>query len=302
MTNVGWWLAPGHWPLEADVLVGLLLAAVVYRVGAARLGALAPARPRQAAYFAGLLVMFAAIQSPLDLATELSFSLHMVQHMLLLLVVPPLVVLGDPVRTGRAALPVRLLRAERSLRSAPVCRVLVDLARRPAITLVVFAAVLWGWHLPVLYDTALRIPVVHELEHAMDLGAGLLYWSVLVGMVTADDARLNRLPYLLGGVLACWVLGIVLTFATVPLYPPYLAASGSVSATLAGQQLGAAIMWAPSMVPFDIAGAVLVQRWLAADERRATMTSRDALGAGVAPAGETRTPQLSRSPDEPQLG
>lgn len=296
MTNAGWWLAPGHWPLDPDVLVGLLLAAVLYRAGAARLGALAPARSRQAAYFAGLFVIFAAIQSPLDLATERSFSLHMVQHMLLLLVVPPLVVLGDPVRTARAALPVRLLRLERAVRSAPVVRAVVDVAGRPASTLVLFTAVLWGWHLPVLYDMALRIPVVHELEHAMDLGVGLLYWSVIVGMVTADDARLNRLPYLLGGVLACWVLGIVLTFATVPLYPPYLAVSGSVSATLAGQQLGAAIMWAPSMVPFDIAGAVLVQRWLAADERRAV------LSAGVAPVGEAPTPPLSRLPDEPQLG
>jgi len=273
-----WWLS---WSLDPDLVVALVLGAGCYVAGVRRLAG-GPVRVppgRRIAFGAGWLSIVVALVSPLDNAAGSSFAAHMVQHMVLLLVAPPLLLLGATASVVLAGLP------------SPVGRTVASGGQRlaagrlgrqirsrwgPRTALALFVAVLWLWHLPAAYDWALRQQLVHEAEHGSYLLAGLAYWH---WVIAALDRRLpsglllRRLGYVAVGLLGCWLLGVVLGLAVHPLYHGYLAGGRSQAAVLADQQLGAGIMWAPGMVPFDIAGAVLVQRWLACDARAATRGS-----------------------------
>lgn len=278
MTADRWWLS---WSLDPDLAVALVLVAGSYVAGVRRLagGPLRVPPHRRIAFVAGWLSIVVALVSPLDSVAAFSFAAHMIQHMVLLLVAPPLLLMGGAATVVLAGLPALGRRTVVSVgRRLAAGRLGRQLQSRwnPEAALVLFVAVLWLWHLPAPYDWALGHQLVHEVEHGSYLLAGLAYWH---WVVAALDRRLpsglllRRLGYVAAGLLGCWLLGVVLGLAMHPLYEGYLTAGRSPVAVLADQQLGAGIMWAPGMVPFDIAGAVLVQRWLASDARAATRRS-----------------------------
>jgi cytochrome c oxidase assembly factor CtaG len=230
-----------EWPL-----VGLLLAAVLYALGR---------RPRDsvrrdACFYGGLLVIVAAIDSPIDRYADRLFWVHMVQHVLLTMVAPPLILLGRPWPRSVRALPLGVRRVV--ARSLHACRVLAA----PLVAFLVFNVVLLAWHVPVLFDLTLRNEVVHDLEHALFLVTALLFWTHLTP--TSRRPRLGaaqRIAYGVGAILVSWVLAVVLGFASHPLYGHYAALAhrpGGLSA-LADQQLAAGIMWVPASIPFTIA-------------------------------------------------
>jgi cytochrome c oxidase assembly factor CtaG len=230
-----------EWPLA-----GLLLAAVLYALGR---------RPRDsvrrdACFYGGLLVIVAAIDSPVDRYADRLFWVHMVQHVLLTMVAPPLILLGRPWPRSVRALPLGVRRVV--ARSLHACRVLAA----PLVAFLVFNVVLLAWHVPVLFDLTLRNEVVHDLEHALFLVTALLFWTHLTP--TSRRPRLGaaqRIAYGVGAILVSWVLAVVLGFASHPLYGHYAALAhrpGGLSA-LADQQLAAGIMWVPASIPFTIA-------------------------------------------------
>lgn len=272
------WVTIWRWPLQAQVLAPVAIAAIAHLRGR---GA-ADGRWRAVSFYSGLALLVLALQSPMDTYTGRSFAWHMVQHMLLLLVVPPLVLAGQPWARMFNGLPSRLQVRLRGItggclgrqgsgarsRRAPgwLHRVAAPPAD-PRTALIVFACILWGWHLPVLFDAALRSQVMHDLEHISFLGAGMLYWSRVIASAPfpAPLEPGRRVPYLLAGLGACWLLGIVITFATAPLYVLYLQVAGaSYSKVMASQVAGGAIMWGPSMAPFDVLIAISIQQWLSA--------------------------------------
>lgn len=230
-----------EWPL-----VGLLVAAVLFALGR---------RPRDgvrrdACFYAGLLVIVAAIDSPIDEYADRLFWVHMVQHVLLTMVAPPLILLGRPWPRSVRALPVGARRViALGLHKG---RVLAA----PIVAFVLFNGVLLAWHLPVLFDLTLRNQAVHDLEHALFFVTALLFWTHL--SPTSRRPRLgaaHRIAYGVGAILVSWVLAVVLGFASHPLYGHYAALAhrpGGLSA-LADQQLAAGIMWVPASIPFTIA-------------------------------------------------
>ena len=118
----------------------------------------------------GVAIVLVALQSGLDAYDDRLLSAHMLQHVLLLMVAPPLLLLGSPVLLGLRALPPE---------QRPALAAVLASARkltRPAVCLAVFAAVIVGFHLPTLFDAAVRHPLVHAFEHAAFLTAGLLLW------------------------------------------------------------------------------------------------------------------------------
>ncbi|MHB8293895.1 MAG: cytochrome c oxidase assembly protein [Acidimicrobiales bacterium] len=272
------WVAIWRWPLQAQVLAPVAIAAVAHLRGR---GA-ADGRWRAASFYAGLALLVLALQSPMDTYSGRSFAWHMVQHMFLLLVIPPLVLAGQPWARMFNGLPSRLQLRLRviaggwlgrqgtgdSSRRAPGWRRRVAaLPADPLTALIAFVCVLWGWHVPVLFDAALRDQVIHDVEHLWFLAAGMLYWSRVIASAPfpAPLEPGRRVPYLLAGLGACWVLGIVITFAVAPLYVPYLQVAGaSYSKVMASQVAGGAIMWGPSMAPFDVLIAISIQQWLSA--------------------------------------
>jgi putative membrane protein len=230
-----------EWPL-----VGLLLAAVLYALGRR---ARDSAR-RDACFYGGLLVIVAAIDSPIDRYADRLFWVHMVQHVLLTMVAPPLILLGRPWPRSVRVLPLGVRRVV--ARSLHACRVLAA----PVVAFVLFNGVLLAWHVPALFDLTLRNEGAHDLEHALFLVTALLYWTHLTP--TSRRPRLGaaqRVAYGVGVILVSWVLAVVLGFASHPLYGHYAALAhrpGGLSA-LADQQLAAGIMWVPASIPFTIA-------------------------------------------------
>jgi putative membrane protein len=244
------------WPL-----VGLVVVALLYAFGRRDHDTLR----RDACFYSGLGVLVVAIDSPVDTYADRLFWVHMVQHVLLTMVAPPLILLGRPWPRTVRPLPLSIRRA--------IARVLLACrpVAAPLVAFVLFNGVLLAWHLPVLFDLTLRNQAVHDLEHALFLGTALLFWTHLAP--TSRRPRLQpaqRVAYGVGAILVSWVLAVVLGFASHPLYGHYAALAhrpGGLSA-LADQQLAAGIMWVPASIPFTIAVLVAAYRLLEPTEER----------------------------------
>jgi len=210
--NLSWTLSP-----PSILAVGALGGAYVTRWRRVRGGP--GARPADApvwrliCFGGALLCVLIALVSPVDALAEQLFSMHMVQHVLLLDVAPILAILG----LTRVLLRP-LTRAVRALerRAGPLAQ--------PAFAAVLYIAVIWTWHVPGAYDAALRHPAVHLLEHASFLLAGSLYWWHLLSPIRGR-LRLQGLgpvAYMGSTKLFVGALGMALAFAPSALYPYYV--------------------------------------------------------------------------------
>jgi cytochrome c oxidase assembly factor CtaG len=217
---------------------------------------------RLGAFLAADLMLLLALISPLDvLADNYLFSAHMVQHLILLLGVPPLLLLGLSENFARSVVNVPLLgKVERYLNN-------------PILAWVCFTVTIWLWHLPVLYDATLASEGIHIFEHLTFLVTATVFWWPIVSPL--KDSRLSAAPaiaYLFAAALSNSLLGILLTFARPGLYSPYLAPSdrygllpllrdslGLDSAT--DQQLGGLIMWILGGLVFLGAILSVLTRW-----------------------------------------
>jgi putative membrane protein len=217
--------------------------------------------PRRAAFLlAGWAVVGVALSPPFDSAADRSLPLHMLQHMLLLAVAPPLLVLGEPVRVALALLPSD---GARRLARAPRRRPLATLLS-PAPALALFVAIVVGTHLSAFFDLTLESDPLHALEHLAYLVAGLLLWSAALGADPA--ARPLSIVAVVGMLTAAMVpmiaIGVALDTASGVLYAPYAAGSGT-AAALAEQDPAATVMWAgdlPFMVAIVLAGWAALRR------------------------------------------
>jgi putative membrane protein len=239
---------------------------------------------RTAAFFLGLAALLAALASPIDSYASISFTVHMVQHMLLTVAAAPLLMVGAPIRPLLRGLPALVRTAVvRPLARARVVRRLVHLLRHPLVAAALYVGGLYAWHVPGLYDAALVDARVHVLEHAWFFFSALLFWSAVIDPepFRATLGYAARLPYLLVlGAAQNTVLGGVLSFTTRPLYAAY----ASLDTTLFGfdrvtdQRVGGAIMWVAGDLVFLAAASIAFFLWLAEEEemqrRRERITSR----------------------------
>jgi cytochrome c oxidase assembly factor CtaG len=194
----------------------------------------------------------------------------MAQHVLLIAVAPPLLVVSAPWMRLWQPLPLGFRRAvARAVALSPRARLLRALAHglgHPVCAWTLASATLVVWHLPSLYDLTLRNDTVHQLEHALFFFTALLYWGAAFNS-PPFRTRLDWLPriaYVTTGMLVGWLLAVVLAFARSPLYPAYSAVAhrpGGLSA-LADQQIAAGVMWVPGSLAYTIAIVVFVYRWL----------------------------------------
>lgn len=236
----------GAWSFDPVPALGILVASVVYGVafwGARRAGRGLPGR--YALWFGlGLLALALALLSPLASYDDISLSLHMIQHLLLLTVAPPLLLLGRPVQVMLNALPPG--RSGVLVRLRSVRRVLTTLTH-PVVALLLFGGCLVLWHIPDFYDVTLTNEHLHDLEHLTFVVTSMLYWWTVVDPIP----RHRKLPLsvALGSIfLASLVsvgVGAVLTVARQPVYTPYLSTPHLWGLSpLEDQQLAGSIMWA----------------------------------------------------------
>ncbi len=278
---------PGFWDWSLDpplVLVADL--ALLYWLGSRR--TVTPARTasaqrwRSVSFYAAMAVLAIALASPLEKLSEQLFWAHMVQHVLLMLVAAPLVVIARPWLRLWRALPLmprrRIARAflhgERTVR----LRALTRLAGAPAAGLAGFSAVLLAWHLPPLFDATLQSGALHALEHTLFFAAAVLLFKQVIASpplrARLDDTQ--RLLYVVAAMTVSWILAVVLAIAPSPLYGHYAHMSsrpGGISA-LADQQLAAGVMWVPGSITFLVLIFVYVHRWLAPQQAAAGTAPR----------------------------
>ncbi len=212
-----------------------------------------------------------ALSSPLDALSNQLFWAHMVQHVLLMLVAAPLIVLARPwIRLWRGLPLEPRRRLARGLSRDPRTAWLRALTRglgRPAAGFVLFCGVLLVWHVPALFDATLHSEAVHALEHGLFFATALLFWKQVIASppLRAPLAASQRILYTVVAMIASWALAVVLALAPEPLYAHYAHEAtrpGGISA-LADQQLAAGIMWVPGSIAFVIVIFAYIHRWLA---------------------------------------
>lgn len=251
-------LGMAGWSLDPPVIVGLAAAALAYarirrRFGGAPAGGLL--------FGGGLVTLFLAWQSPLDRGGEAYlFTLHVLQHMLTGIGAPVLLVLGLPPGFTAAA------------RRWPVLGAAVRGLWRPLPAFGLYVANLLVWHLPVLWELALGNRLVHDLQHILYLGTGLLFWGVILSphpkLVGASDG--SRFAMLVGANLANWLASLPIALTSQVLYPTYARAPRlwGLSAE-SDQALGAGVMWMMGHLVYGIPLVLLIARFLRREEREA---------------------------------
>ncbi len=265
------------WHLDPLVVLGVALAAVLYARGATSLGRVDLARA--AAFYAGLVTSVVALVSPLATLAERLFLAHMVQHLLLIMVAVPLLLLGAPALPLLRGLPreTRAFLLRPFTRSGALHRVTALLAN-PLVALGVYVVLLSAWHLPALYDAALESEAVHVLEHVSFLAIALLFWLQVIDPhpFRAPLRHPFRIVYLFVATAHNTVLGGVLSFADRALYPYYasLLERPFGIAVLSDQQSGGAIMWVPGGMVHLVAISLVFAAWLNSEDRIDEVQSR----------------------------
>jgi len=213
----------------------------------------------QSAFYAGLIITVAAVVSPLHGWSEALFAAHMTQHLLLVLVAAPLIVIGRPAAPLIAGLPRRVGKNASQLVSGVRKRVAFLL--HPVTIWALHAFVLWAWHLPTLYNAALTNPMLHGLEHVTFLGTALLVWSAIFGERPIGEGASVLLLFATG--LQSAALGALLALSTTVIYDVHATAAPAAGIDpLTDQQLAGAIMWIPPGIIYMVITAFILARLL----------------------------------------
>ncbi|MHB8731373.1 MAG: cytochrome c oxidase assembly protein [bacterium] len=265
----------------------------LYGAGVRRYNRRHPSRPfpllRAAAFALGVAAAAIALGPPLDGLSAWLLSAHMAQHLLLMLVAAPLLLVGTPLRLARQSGVAALESAAARLSHSR----LVAAITWPPAAWALFAAVLAGSHFTPLYEAALEHPAVHVLEHALYMSAALVFWYPVVGL-EPSRWRLGyglRLLYLASALPVQSLLGLAIFSSRHVLYPHY-AVTAAVRGTsaLADQQTGGVIMWLGGGLPVIAALLLTAAAWAAEDRRLADHLDRAARSSCTSPTSAAVTP------------
>jgi putative membrane protein len=287
-------LNPLTWPIEPWVLLGVEVTGILYlwgsrvpsqarrdyvpspaRGGGFGWGQWNASRWRAVAFWSGLGTILVALDTPIEALARQLFWAHMTQHLLLIMVAAPLLVVGAPWLQIWRGLPLSIRRplARTAVRHPALAgpRRAFAWASAPVGAFVLSTANLWFWHWPAAYDLTLRNHAVHHLEHGLFLGLGILFWAQVIDQhpFHARLSQFKRVVFVFGGTIASWGLAAVLAFATAPFYS-YAALTwrpGGISA-LTDQQFGAGIMWVPGSITYSIVFIACLYLWFRDEDAR----------------------------------
>jgi cytochrome c oxidase assembly factor CtaG len=265
---------------------------------------------RAASFYAALVVILVALASPIDTLADKLFWVHMVQHVLLLSVAAPLIVLGAPWMSIWRPLPLGLRRTlAKTIARSPWCAPLraLKVLARPIPALVAFSADLIFWHIPFAYDAAVGNRAIHDLEHTTFLVFGILLWAQVINSppLRARLSQIHRVYYIVAASIVGWVIALVLIFASSPLYPLYAHLAhrpGGISA-LTDQQLAGGVMLVPGSLAMTLYVFIQIYIWMGLDQTDGPSRgrARERLGgpspAAGAPGGSNGHEPLEPDPE-----
>lgn len=266
------------WNSDPLLLAGLAFIAYLYTQGVIRLWSRAGFGRgiplwQAAAFLSGLATLAIALISPVDSLGEALFSGHMVQHLQLMLVAAPLIVLGAPAAGLLWGLPEPLRRHAGRLMRNDRLRSIAIVLTLPLVAWILHTAAVWLWHIPMPYQAALRNDWLHAAEHASFFGTALLFWwAVIMPQRQRRDGHGMAVLSLFTMALQGGALGVLLLTARQPLYPDYGNRPAAWGLTLLeDQQLAGLIMWVPGGIVYLFAALATVTAWLSASDRSARL-------------------------------
>jgi len=264
------------WSVDPLVTIPLAASSLLFVLGTwrlrAQLGRLLPGfgLAQVLSFAAGILVLAVALLSPLEGLSKPLLSAHMVQHILLIAVAPPLLVLGKPEVPWLWALPASWRRG--LARNGPTRAAFALLApcAKPVPAAMIHMATLWVWHSPALFDAALASDRLHWLEHVLFFGTALLFWRAIIKARSGRQGAAAALIACFVTLLQSGLLSALLSFAREALYHAPDTAAWGLSA-LEDQQLAGAIMSLPMCGIYLLAGLIMALRLVTAPGRERRM-------------------------------
>ncbi len=271
------------WDWRIDVVIVLVLAGTIYAWGwlqlrAVRQKARVPTsrlvtKGRLISYLGGLVVLAVALMSPIDVLGAQLLTFHMIQHLLLIMIAPPLLLLANPLPFFLWGLPrkARFVVASMLKPKASFRRIL-RLSTTPGVVWLAFVVVYVGWHDPHAYNAALQFEWVHDVEHLTFFATGMLFWW----HVTAAGPRIHkrfpfgvRIGYLAAAIPPNMLTGVAIAFANEPIYTYYTTVPRLFGLTvMQDQMIGGVIMWVPGSMMYIIAILIMVSRWLQVENEK----------------------------------
>lgn len=288
------------WTPDPVVIVLSLVAGWLYAHGAGNLRAIGERTGRGAiistgrmtCFYCGVGVFLIALSSPLDTVTATVFSAHMIQHILLISVAPPLVLLGNPMTVIMNGLPRAWRRpVARIEHRVPGLSALLAFLTAPIAAFIVHVATLWFWHVPYLYDAAVHHEKLHLLEHMTFVVTAFFYWWKIIPATKVASRTVG--PAM--GILSVFamgmqgaVLGTILTFSGSLIYPVYSGRSElwGISA-LSDQRLAGLIMWIPAGSVYVAVALMLLAMWFREEDDDAEGQSADGALSASARIGQS---------------
>jgi cytochrome c oxidase assembly factor CtaG len=257
------------WQTDPLLVLPLLALGTLYVVGYRRLGGRGFHGGRPLIFALGYGTLVIALVSPLHALGERSFAVHMVQHLLLTLVAPPLLLLSRSMPVLLWGLPAeeRATLGRLAGRPGPVRTVLRGLTL-PLVAFWVFILAQWLWHQPALYDWAVENRWAHYAEHVTFFLSGVLFWWPVIGAppLRSPLSYPGRMLYTFLAWMPNTFLGAGLTLSANALYPVY---------TYDDQQLAGLLMWMPGDVLFAAVLLLLVVAFLNDEQRTAERLERE---------------------------
>jgi cytochrome c oxidase assembly factor CtaG/cytochrome c2 len=275
------------WTLDPLLLAGLALGALFYALGLRGLWRRAGAGRgvavwQASAFVCGWSILTVSLVSPLHALGESLFSMHMLQHELLLLLAAPLCVLGRPLAVVLWAAPPRPRARIARLFRGPAFRRAWRTLTSPLAGFLLLSAVLWIWHAPPLYQASLRSELLHAVQHTTYLlASGLFWWALFHGRVGRQGYGVAAAA-VFGIAVQGGVLGALIAVARGPWYAVYAARTPAWGlSALEDQQLAGILMWVPAGILLSGFGLALFARWMSEAERRVRFAEAGRRGGAI---------------------
>ncbi len=234
-----------------------------------------------ACFLGGMTILWLSLSGFMDKLANEAFSMHMVQHMLLMKVVAPRLLLGEFSSVFLWATGKNVAHQTVGMWTRSVLRSFWKYLTNPWVGWTLFALSLWGWHIPVFYQAALHSEPLHDLEHLTFLGSSLLFWWYLLKAGPGRVVRFGMvILYLFTTLLHESLLGWLLTFSARAWYSFYSAPVPWGLSPLGDQQLAGMLMWLPGGILFAFLIVLYFGAWLQAIEKRMQGTHSEFVHTG----------------------
>jgi cytochrome c oxidase assembly factor CtaG len=218
---------------------------------------------RLVSYLSGLTILAIALMSPIDVLASQLFTMHMIQHLLLMMIVPPLLQLANPFPFFLWAVPVSVRREVGQLFSKnSTFRRNLAMVTTPGIAWLVYNITFISWHDPNAYNLALRSEWIHDVEHLTFFGSAMLFWWHVIRPgphISRGLPYIARIAFVLSAIPINMLAGMMISFSSKPVYTYYESVPRLWGLTVMQDQMaGGLIMWAPGTMMYSLAAAVLI--------------------------------------------